>query len=48
MKSELSALKTKVSQIEAALQKMDILTAKKESEKKSGTTETAEVSEGSE
>ena len=44
--AEFDALKTRMAKIEAALQKMDILTAKKGSEKKSGATETAEVSEG--
>jgi len=48
LKAENSTTKTKLSEIEAALQKLDILTAKKGNEKKSSATETAEVSEGSE
>ncbi len=41
-------MKTRMAKIEAALQKMEILTAKKESEKKSRTNETALVVERSE
>ncbi|MCH7677281.1 hypothetical protein IH879_20355, partial [candidate division KSB1 bacterium] len=46
--AEFDGMKSRMAKIEAALQKMEILTAKKESEKKSSTNETALVVEGSE
>ena len=46
--AKFDALKSRMAKIEAALQKMEIMTAKKGNENKSGVTETAEVSEGSE